>query len=136
MDFVPQYLDEILLSFVGISLAIRCLKLLAQNKELRKSNSDQQLNLKTMYADNQSLSQKYALALKTIKEKQEANLILIDQLANVVTFNLITNTEPKPNASVEYYKLSDKDIHYFFTPHEVGEARKRANKNPEDTANS
>lgn len=136
MDFVPQYLDEILLSFVGITLAIRCMKLLAQNKELRKSNIEQQLNLKTMYAENQSLSQKYALALKTIKEKREANLILIEQLANVVTFNIINNTEPKPNASPEYYKLSNKDKHYFFTPHEVNEAHQRALKNPEDTANS
>lgn len=136
MDFVPQYLDEILLSFVGITLAIRCMKLLAQNKELRKSNIEQQLNLKTMYAENQSLSQKYALALKTIKEKREANLILIEQLANVVSFNLIKNTEPKHNAAAEYYKLSNKDKHYFFTPHEVNEAHQRALKNPEDTANS
>lgn len=136
MNIFIEYLPEI-----GITIiALYCVYLYFDRKQTEAGAAEliaaATQRTKDVLAELNSVSAKYNVALKTIKEKREANLILIDQLANVVSFNLITNTEPKPNASPEYYKLSDKNKHYFFTPHEVNEAHQRALKNPEDTANS
>jgi len=83
-------------------------------------------------SETDSLSQKYSLALKNVKEQRAANLKLIEQLAKSVTLSEVDNLDPKPNAAPRYKALNDRGTHYFFTAHEMEEAAHRARKNPED----